>query len=45
MQNNFKQEVRKHIDDFLRTNTKLFYNERDFWYNGQKGCCFLDVCS
>ena len=33
MQNNFKQEVRKHIDDFLRTNTKLFYNERDFQIN------------
>lgn len=33
MQNNFKQEVRKHIDDFLRTNTKLFYNERDFQVN------------
>lgn len=33
MQNNFKQDVRKHIDDFLRTNTKLFYNERDFQVN------------
>lgn len=29
----FKQIVRNHLYDFLRTNNKLFYNERDFQIN------------
>ena len=33
MSTNLKKIVRNHIDDFLSTNTKMFFNERDFQVN------------